>query len=163
MDVLPVWRGACRTEYFHCPNEPKHVIDVDPIKRRDVVVARRYDRPRRVEEAHCRIVARGRPAPRRKTRPPTAARTVSRATIIHPDGRRTRPAAAEPPWWRGQRARPRLQRIGSPPGPAPTPGHHSGKPNTNRLFPWLGLSSGVRLTNRGVPVLTATYCRPSTA
>ena len=39
----------------------------------------------------------------------------------------------------------------------------SGNANTKRLFPWLGLSSGVRLTNRGVPVLTATYCRPSTA
>ena len=41
--------------------------------------------------------------------------------------------------------------------------HGYGNANTNKLFPWLGLSSGVRLTNRWVPVLTATYCRPSTA
>ena len=47
--------------------------------------------------------------------------------------------------------------------PAVSSCQRSGNANTNRLFPWLGLSSGVRLMNRGVPVLTATYWRPSTA
>ena len=46
----------------------------------------------------------------------------------------------------------------------PAPVNHSGNANTNRLFPWLlAFTSGVRLRNRGVPVLTATYWRPSTA
>ena len=44
---------------------------------------------------------------------------------------------------------------------------HSGNANTNRLFPALGVISGVSRMNPdavpAVPVLTATYCRPSTA
>ena len=44
---------------------------------------------------------------------------------------------------------------------------YSGKPNTNRLLPLLGRSSGVRRVKPDAvpegPVLTATYCRPSTA
>ena len=43
------------------------------------------------------------------------------------------------------------------------PPARSGSANTNRLLPRLGRSSGVRSMKRGVPVLTATYCRPSTA
>ena len=47
--------------------------------------------------------------------------------------------------------------------PAPQPG----KAKTNRLLPMLGRSSGVRgvkyTTVRELPVLTATYCRPSIA
>ena len=44
---------------------------------------------------------------------------------------------------------------------------YSGRTNTNRLLPALGRSSGVRRVKPdavpAVPVLTATYCRPSTA
>ena len=48
------------------------------------------------------------------------------------------------------------------------PGHYrSGSANTNRLLPALGRISGVRRINpdavAALPVLTATYCRPSTA
>ena len=38
-----------------------------------------------------------------------------------------------------------------------------GRAKTNRLLVVLGRSSGVRSRKRGVPVLTATYCVPSTA
>ena len=41
--------------------------------------------------------------------------------------------------------------------------YSSGSANTKRLLPALGRNSGVRSRKRGVPVLTATYCRPSTA
>ena len=41
---------------------------------------------------------------------------------------------------------------------------YSGSANTKRLLPELGRISGVRPMNlEALPVLTATYCRPSTA
>ncbi len=47
----------------------------------------------------------------------------------------------------------------------PFGGHESGSANTKRLLAKLGFSSGVRrnLIDAPLPVLTATYWRPSTA
>ena len=67
----------------------------------------------------------------------------------------------------------RFFESGSPPDGAslrlamvPLAGLH-GNANTNTLFPALGVISGVSRMNPdavpAVPVLTATYCRPSTA
>ena len=59
-----------------------------------------------------------------------------------------------------------FHREASPEHP-PRDGAFHGKPNTNRLLPTLGRSSGVRRVKPDavpeLPVLTATYCRPSTA
>ena len=56
-------------EVLPLPDEPQHVVDVDPRQRPDVVVPRRHDGTRRIEEAHGAAIVPDSPRPSRR-RPP---------------------------------------------------------------------------------------------
>ena len=56
-EVLPVWRGACRTKYLRCSMSKQDGGQIEPRQRRDEIVNLGIDRPCRIEEAHAGSVA----------------------------------------------------------------------------------------------------------